>query len=272
MANVPDEVVRHYASIDEGLRITRGFGQLELLRIQELVRRYLPSGRALRIADVGGAKGAHAQWLAEDGHSVHLIDPVAEHVMVARGLAPRRGEIFADVGQAGQLPFPDCSMDAVLLFGPLYHLTDPWDRASALEEAVRVVLPAGLVFVAAISRFASLIDGLARGFLFDSEFHAIVERDLTSGQHRNPTDKPAWFTTAYFHHPDELRDEAERAGLDVVGVFGVEGVAMWLPHLAVEWEDPARREAILFSARVVESEPSLLGASGHLLLVARRAE
>jgi hypothetical protein len=127
-----------------------------------------------------------------------------------------------------------------------------------------------LIFVAAISRFASLLDGLHREFLFDPEFHSIVERDLQDGQHRNPSRRPHWFTTAYFHHPDELPEEANAAGLEVVEVVGVEGIAGWLGRLFERWDNPRIQEGILFSARVVESEPSLLGASTHLLMVARR--
>jgi len=95
-----------------------------------------------------------------------------------------------------------------------------------------------------------------------------VEQDLRDGQHRNPERVPHWFTTAYFHDPSELPDEAAAAGMGCVEVVGVEGVAGWLDHIFDRWDDEASREAILFAARVVESEPSLLGASAHLLMVA----
>jgi hypothetical protein len=68
-------MLRHYAAVDESIRIKRGLPQLELLRVQELVRRFLPQG-ALDIADIGGGPGVHAEWLAHEGHRVHLIDPV----------------------------------------------------------------------------------------------------------------------------------------------------------------------------------------------------
>jgi hypothetical protein len=132
------------------------------------------------------------------------------------------------------------------------------------------VRPGGHIFAAAISRFASLFDGLARGFLFDPAFRRIVERDLQDGQHRNPTDTPHWFTTAYFHHPTELREEAESAGLEVLEVIGVEGLAGWVSQLGERWASPEDKETILFSARAVESEPSLLGLSAHLIAVTRR--
>lgn len=267
----PDEVVRHYRDeFDEGERITRGLGQLELLRTREIVRRHLPHGR-LRILDVGGATGVHAAWLAEDGHRVHVVDPVAAQVArVLESPGARAGRITAEVGDARRLASEEASFDAVLVLGPLYHLTERDDRLTALVEARRVVRPGGPVFAAAISRFASLFDGLARGFLFEPGFEDIVRRDLRDGQHRNPTGHPHWFTTAYFHHPDELEDELRASGLHVREVLGIEGLAGWLGQLDGRWPDPAAREAILRSARAVEAEACLRGLSGHLLGVAAR--
>jgi SAM-dependent methyltransferase len=270
MDEVAGEVRAHYEdAIDEGERLGRGSGRLELLRTQEIVRRHLPPGR-LRILDVGGGTGAHAAWLAGDGHRVHVIDPMLRHVEQARRLAGPGRTVTAEIGDARALREPDASADAVLLLGPLYHLVERADRVAALGEALRVVTPGGPVFVGAISRFASLYDGLSRGYLLDAGFRRIVDDDLKDGQHRNPDGTPHWFTTAYFHHPDELAPEAAEAGLDPVEVVGIEGVAGWFGPLLERWDDPAVREAILFSARAVESEPALLGASAHLLMVARR--
>ena len=197
------EIQNHYESeADEGLRLTAGPGLLELARTQEILRRHLPGG-VLRVLDVGGGAGIHASWLADDGHTVVLVDPVPRHVSQVRSLG-----IAASLGDARSLGFPDASFDAVLVLGPLYHLVSRSDRVQALREARRVVRPGGWVFVAAISRFASLIDGVHRGFLFEPSFRSIVARDLAEGQHRNPTHRPHWFTAAYFHHPSELPLEA----------------------------------------------------------------
>jgi ubiquinone/menaquinone biosynthesis C-methylase UbiE len=262
----PDEVVAHYERSDEAGRLRGNRGGLELLRTQEIIRRHLPSG-PLRILDVGGGTGVHAEWLAADGHRVHVIDPVAAHVEQAMTLA---GTITAELGDARRLGQADGYYDAVLVLGPLYHLTRREDRLLALREAGRVVRPGGPVFVAAISRFASLFSGLAEGELFDPGFRTIVERDLRDGQHRNPTDRPSWFTTAFFHHPDELADEVGEAGFEVEHVIGVEGMVVWQPHLEARWSDPASRQVMLEAARAIEDEPALRGLSAHLLAVARR--
>ncbi|HKE75735.1 MAG TPA: class I SAM-dependent methyltransferase [Acidimicrobiales bacterium] len=269
MGDLPDEVRHHYEQeIVEGERLAQGPGRLEFARTQEIIRRHLPPG-PLRILDVGGAEGVHAAWLADDGHRVHVVDPMANHVASAGRLAGPGRAVTAEVGDARALPVEAGSADTVLLLGPLYHLTEPSDRGRALAEARRALRPGGLAFVAAISRFASLLDGLSREFLLDPAFRRIVEQDLRDGQHRNPERRPHWFTTTYFHHPDDLRREGEAAGLEVVEVLGVEGVPGWLGNVLDRWDDPDAREAILFAARALEAEPSAIGASAHLLMVCR---
>jgi SAM-dependent methyltransferase len=266
---VREEISEYYEQdSDESQRISAGLGELELIRTREIVTRHLPAGR-LRVLDVGGGTGVHARWLAEDGHDVVLIDPILRHVRAAQTLAASGLSIHAQLGDARQLDVAN-SVDAVLLLGPLYHLTELADRLQVFREALQVVKPGGLIIAAAISRFASLFDGLARGALFDPAFQVIVQRDLRDGQHRNPGRRPGWFTTAYFHHPDELEDEATESGAEVIELVGVEGLAGWLPQLDEHWAIPTVREAILASARTVESERSLRGLSAHLLVVARR--
>src|SRR5207249_4277209 len=105
-----------------------------------------------------------------------------------------------------------------------------------------------------------------RGWLADPEFRGIVERDLAKGQHRNPrgSDRPGWFTTAYFHRPEDLAGEIKEAGFGAVALLGIEGPAAPFPF---DWNDPAQRERMLFAARATEREPSLLGLSAHILAV-----
>ncbi len=262
-----EAVLRHYRMIREEQRLAVGLDQLELVRTQEILRRHLPPPPA-RVLDVGGATGVHASWLAGDGYRVHVVDLAPRHVEMVRSELGSLG-VTADLGDARNLDLADCSFDVVLLLGPLYHLNDGADRHRALREAIRVAGPGGLLAVAAISRFASLFDGLARGFLFDPAFRRIADQDLADGQHRNPDERPEWFTTAYFHHPDALRRELEAVGLSVVDLVGVEGLAGWLGHLSDAWDSARGREAILHAARAVESEPTLLGLSAHLLAVTR---
>jgi hypothetical protein len=122
---------------------------------------------------------------------------------------------------------------------------------------------------AAISRYASALDGLARKVL-DPAFLRIRDQDLSDGQHRNPTDTLNYFTTAYFHRPEDLRAELEEAGFSAVEVMGVEGVAWMFADFESRWADEALRQDILNVARAVEAEPSIVGVSAHLLGIGRK--
>lgn len=262
----------YYARGTERDRLLGRAGRLEYLRTRQLLARYLPSAPAT-VLDVGGGAGIYALPLAAEGYSVHLIDPVPLHVEQAiegSSSQPEAPLASVEVGDTRRLPRERASVDAVLLLGPLYHLTEREDRVLALREACRVVRPGGTVVAAAISRFASTMDGLARGYLADDEFEAIVERDVAEGQHRNPQGHPGWFTTAYFHLPGELRSETEEAGFTPEALVAVEGPAWTLPDLGWWLEDPTRRRRLLDAIERVEAEGSLLGASAHFLVVARR--
>jgi ubiquinone/menaquinone biosynthesis C-methylase UbiE len=255
-----DDISAYYERGEEEGRL-RGGSRLELVRTQELLTRYLPAPPAV-VLDVGGGPGAYAAWLSELGYRVHLLDPVDLHVAQAR-----EAGVSAARGDARSLPFDDASADAVLLLGPLYHLPETEDRARALAEARRVLRPGGVLAAAAITRFASTIDGLLKGYMASPEFERIVEGVLAHGRHENRTRHPGWFTTAYFHLPDELAAEVRDAGFDLTGVFGIEGPGAWLPDIDGWLDDPARRGALLRAIARVETEPSVLGASGHLLAV-----
>jgi ubiquinone/menaquinone biosynthesis C-methylase UbiE len=263
----------HYAEGVEADRLQRGSGRIEFARTREIVSRYLPPPPAV-IFDIGGGPGVYARWLARLGYAVHLIDPVPLHVEQARQASAQQPDApiaRCALGDARHLDRADASVDAALLFGPLYHLTEREDRVTALREAARIVRPGAVVLAVGISRFVSTLDGMANGYLADPVFARIVRDDLTTGQHRNPTNHPAYFTMAYFHHPTELKGEVEDAGLVYERTLAIEGPA-WLPaRVRDEWDDPERRAQTLAALRRIEEEPSLLGASQHLMVVARKA-
>jgi ubiquinone/menaquinone biosynthesis C-methylase UbiE len=271
IAMVASEILDHYGNGKEEHRLARSVGRLERIRTQEIMGRYMPPPPC-RVLDVGGGTGVYALPLARQGHEVHLIDAAPLHVERARVLSTVSEAPLASakVGDARRLELADESFDVVLLFGPLYHLTDPNERTGALAEARRVLVPGGLLLSAYISRFASACDGIQDGMLRDAAFSEIVERDLTDGIHQNPTNCPDWFTTAYFHRPEEIRSEIEEAGLRFENMIAVEGPG-WVNEDLDAWlDDAAARQRLLHVLRRIETEPSLIGASAHLIAVARK--
>ena len=238
MATLDPAIAAYYRRAAEENRLELGPFQLEAARTRELIQRFAPPPPAT-LLDVGGAAGAYAREFAAAGYTVHLLDPVPRLVAEAR----RRGDgtesplASCRVGDARALDLGDETAEIVLLLGPLYHLTDPADRARALAEARRVLRPGGRLCAAAISRWASALDGLARDLLQDSRFAEIVKQDLRDGQHRNRTERLDYFTTAYFHRPDELASEVRAGGLILDGIYGLEGPGWILPDVAERMAD-----------------------------------
>ena len=261
----------YYDRAPEEARLAAGPGRLEEARTRELILRHAPPAPGV-VLDVGGAAGAYAFWLAERGYDVRLIDAVPRLVDVARARNAQAHWPLASctVGDARALPESDACADLVLMLGPLYHLVESADRRTALTEAARVLRTGGILVAAGISRFASALDGLSREVLRDGDFARIVDRDLRDGRHENPTDRLDYFTTAYFHHPDELRREVADAGFEIEGCYGVEGPGWLLGDFADRWNDAERREVILQVARKLESEPTVIGSSAHLIVVGRK--
>lgn len=266
-------ILSYYQRAPEEQRLQSGASQLEFVRTKEVVQRWMPRPPAL-VMDVGGGPGAYAGWLAGLGYEVHLVDPVPRLVEHARTLQPVGGRTIASctVGDARALKRADRSADVVLLLGPLYHLTQGEERLRALREAHRVLVPGGLLFATAISRFASALDGLARDLFVDPRFRTIVERDLAHGIHENATGNTNYFTTSWFQRPEELAQEVTAAGFGVLEVLGLEGPGWLIADFDDRWRDARRRDDLLRVARALEAEGSIRAVSAHLLAVARRPQ
>jgi ubiquinone/menaquinone biosynthesis C-methylase UbiE len=242
---------------------------LEFERSKEIIHRFLPR-RPCIIYDVGGGPGNYSSWLAQLGHEVHLVDPVPLHIRQAKQAATRApssapAEIM--IGDARHPEFRSHSADVVLLMGPLYHLPKSRDRRTALAEAYRVLTPGGLLMGVGVTRFTSMMDGSWAGYLSDPRFVEIVRRDLRTGEHRNPRNVRAYWTTAFFTHPDELAREFRVAGFRLNGIFAVEGFVWWVPGLSRKWRDPSFRSRLLEFLRKTEQEPTLMGLGPHILCV-----
>jgi SAM-dependent methyltransferase len=127
-------VLEHYFPCLERDRLNTPLEGVEFERIKEEVSRHLPLPPAT-VADIGGGPGRYALWLAEAGYRVAHRDLVPAHVdELPEAAAARRLAIDTAVGDARHLSLPDASTEAVLLLGPLYHLTARGDRLHALRE------------------------------------------------------------------------------------------------------------------------------------------
>jgi ubiquinone/menaquinone biosynthesis C-methylase UbiE len=270
--NYKQKIKDFYAHYDEQARLI-GRHDLERTRTQEIISRFFGEA-AEKIADIGGGAGIYAFWLAELGHIVDLIDLVPKHIDQARETEKKTGIKLnsKQQGDAVNLPFNDSSYDKVLLLGPLYHTQDRAERIKIIREALRILKPGGYLFAAAISRFASLTDGLKRDFLTDSAFRKILDRDLADGCHINETGLEKYFTTSFFQHPDDHYSELVEAGCSEVSVLPIEGIGSIITDVDEKLNNPQYREQVFTYIRKTEEEQSILGISLHLMGVGRKPE
>jgi ubiquinone/menaquinone biosynthesis C-methylase UbiE len=251
-------VVEFYEDGVEEDRLLTGVGRLEFARSQRLLERFLPPAPA-DVLDVGGGPGLYSSWLAAAGYDVHLVDPVPRHVDQARSRALEH-RFAVHQGDARDLPFDDQSFDAVILFGPLYHLLNADERSSAWREAVRVTRLGGRVSAAAISRTTPVVDGIRAGWIADREHLARVASHLAAGPY------PEAMGSAFMHRPEELLAEAQNAGLVDVTVTAVEGPFWLLGDLDVRATDEDQWRLLMAAIESIDTDPALLGASNHLFV------
>jgi ubiquinone/menaquinone biosynthesis C-methylase UbiE len=259
-----DIIVDYYTKFDEKNRLTRH--SLEKIRTQEIISRYLSKDK-MKILDVGGAAGVYSFWLSSLGHIVDLMDMVPKHIDQCREIEKSSGVKLNSLltGDARNLPYDDQTYDMVLLMGPLYHLTAKEDRIQALKESLRVLKHGGVLIAAVISRYAALFDGFRHNLVADKEFQKILDGSINNGNHINNTGNPNYFTSAYFHMPEELKEELLESGFAFESLVAVEGFGNLFSDLEERIKDESYLEMTLEYIRKTENEPSIMGVSNHFI-------
>ena len=251
-----------------------GLSFVEYLRTVEVLERFLPDAPAT-VLDIGGGPGRYAQLLAKRGYTVQLLDPVPLHVEQAQAKLAGFTNSSAQLGDARALPYQDNAADVVLLLGPLYHLQTEEDRRVCLAEAHRVLKKGGLLFAAAISRFAPALNALKdlEASTITSDFQLLtsyLSEDIKTGLHSNPDAVEGNFTSAYFYTPEGLAKDIRSSGFSLEALLALEGLGSALRDVEAVTQNEVKLEKLLRLLRALESEPSVLGVSPHILAVAQK--
>ena len=115
------------------------------LRSNESVLNEVLDLKGLQIADIGSGAGEMVRYMTRQGARVTGLECGDLQLQKARSFPAEGDEVYLEgVGQ--QQPFDDDSFDVVTFFNSLHHV--PLEHmAGALAEAIRVVKPAGTVYV-----------------------------------------------------------------------------------------------------------------------------
>ena len=283
MKTIDAAVLAGYNAGMERNRLKKGIGFIEFERTKEILIEKLPEPPAV-IYDIGGGYGEYAWWLASLGYEVHLFDLSETNIEMSAELAdeyPGAALKAAMVCDARSIPRPDGSADAVLLMGPLYCITDCDERILAVKECRRLLKDDGILFSAALTPYSVLLarlavyreEGAKKGReLDDPAVVSMIERALMDGCYINPEKKIAGgLGSSHLHTAKALREELACGGFDTESVHGVMGGAWLAPNLNGLMENADTREVLMKTVRMLEMHEEIIGLSGHLLAVSRKA-
>ena len=256
------EIVRSfYSQYDEDGRTIRSrHGQLELCTTMTYIHRYAAPGS--RILEVGAGTGRYSIALAKEGMDVTAVELVESNLAVLKENSKGLKNLVSYQGDATDLSrFADHYFDATLLFGPMYHLYEADEVNRAIDEAIRVTKPGGVILFAFISVFA---------IMYANYFYG----NWTAGQEENFTKdyKVRHFKEQLFTGYDvaEFEELFKKKPVEWITTAGVDGLLEPIekrPDFSVSDDDfKALAEWYLTFAEKRE----LLGTTNHLLYICRK--
>ncbi|WP_405411572.1 class I SAM-dependent methyltransferase [Maribacter sp. Asnod1-A12] len=259
-----------YNKASEETRLEKGMGIFEFERIKSLIEKYLSTSSS-KIIDVGGGTGKYAEWLAKKGHEVHLVEPVAKHLQVAENRSKKlKNKFWVHLGESRKLDFPNNYADLILLHGPLYHLQRKEDRESTIIEARRVLKNGGIILGFAINYTASTLVGLLNGLIHKRSFFEMCKNELTTGIHNPPDDFPWLLTEAYYHKPEQLKEEFLQQDLTYLNTYAVEGMAWLDKDFFANMGNHKKRKTLIELLQVTENDSYILPFSPHMMIAVKK--
>ena len=158
--------------------------------------------------DLGAGKGQVAIPLIEaTGNPVVMLDPNVESMMKGLEIAKEKGlgdRLFAVVGVAENMPFPDNSVDLVVSRGAIFFFDDP---AKGLQEVYRVLRPGGKAMI-----------GGGHGSSYPKE---ATEKMIQGRKEKmNGDEAEKWRRFVELRRPEQMKKWAEGAGLTEFEVMG----------------------------------------------------
>jgi cyclopropane fatty-acyl-phospholipid synthase-like methyltransferase len=266
-----DKVRAYYAAFDEWGRLDAPEGARELARALEVLVDKLPPGA--RVLDLGGGPGRYAIELAKRGHRVVLADLSPELLDVARRRVAEAAlpavESFDLVHATDLARYADQSFDAVIAFGPFYHLIAEAERQRTADEIRRVLASDGRAFIAFIPRLSGVIALIDRAAARPAQVPAaVLQGAAETGAFLNPT--TAGFQEGYYPLPSELQQLFVASGFRVEDLLSLKSIANGRAAQVARLE-PSVGAEVERLARAMCRQPEIIATCGHALLVVQKS-
>jgi len=252
-----EKLIEYYNKFNEDKRLTHRHGIVEANTTMYYLEKYLlPNSHIL---DVGAGTGYYSNKLTNLGHKVIAIELIKHNLMTLKHNYPH---IESYQGNAIDLStFKDNSFDAVLLLGPLYHLSSYQDKLKSLKEAKRILKPNGLIF---ISYYMNEYGIIKHGFMDKTILDNLDNIDSNFKIKDNDNNL---YSFVRLTDINKLKDDAKLTRVNIISQDGPSDyIRPYLNKLTDE-------EFNLYLKYIVtiSDYPELLGSSSHVLDILKKS-
>lgn len=254
-----------YENIDEDKRLVKTRqGQLEYFVTMNYIHKFAKTGDC--VLEIGAGTGRYSIALAKEGFQVSAVELVEKNLEELKVNASALPNIEVYQGDALDLSrFDDNSFDITLSFGPMYHLYDEKDQHKALDEAIRVTKPGGVILVAFLSAHAII----CTNYLYDFLPTRVGIQENFGSDYQVKHFKEQLFTGFDICEFEELFTKKPVDYLTTVAVDNVLEIAEARPDFTMTDED--FRAFAEYQMHICEKR-EMLGNSSHLLYISRKKE
>ena len=246
-----------YRRFNEDTRLSKSkAARVEFLTTVRCIEQYLTPDA--KILDIGAGAGEYSLYFARKGYQVSALELADVNIAAFHAKLTESDTVDLVQGNALDLSrYADESFDAVLLFGPLYHLHSEEDKRRCIEEAKRVCKQDGHIFFAFISNDIVILtmqqcqsDYLLRG-AYDKKCFKLDDFPFV------------------FHTVERCRALLTQNGIQICREIASDGVSELLQGLINDMDEESYRQYLCYHFYLSE-KPECLGMSNHLLFVGEK--
>ena len=251
-----------YSNYDEDGRLLSRHGSIEYLTTMRYIQRYLKSGD--RIAEIGAATGRYSHALAQMGYRVDAVELVEHNIELFRKNTKPGEDISVYQGDARDLNMLSSdTYDITLLLGPMYHLFTEQDQLKALNEAIRITKPGGIIFAAYCSNDATMVQYcFGKGMLREEKYLRLVD-PVTFKAAADPSE------LFMLYRKDEIDELMSHFNTERLHFVGTDMATNYMRPVIDDMEDELFDLYLRYHFSICE-RTDLVGASHHFLDIFRK--
>lgn len=255
--NIDDDLTRNeelYKIFDEESRLKSRTGLVEKITTQMEIDKLINANST--VLDIGAGTGVYTIHLANKVKEVTAFEPSSSNFKTLEQKTKEFSNIKAYNKSSFDLKDLQANyFDLVLIFGPMYHLSDEKDRKDLLKEAKRVCKDGGHILISFINHDMVLISesinyntNIFSSPAYISEKQRLIDRPFV------------------FFKVNEARKMIENENIEINEIIASDGFAEVLSKYLEKMTEESFKNYLDWHLSHCK-EPETLGATNHLLFV-----